>query len=90
MGKQTIVPRDTSARTAELVNMISEIGPDIPEIARRLDQFKESVRYRYKEKVLSKGFAVHALPSHEKLGLRRVMLLLDFNSLYATYANSIL
>ena len=90
MGKQTIVARDTSARTAELVSMISEIGPDIPEIARRLDQFKESVRYRYKEKVLSKGFAVHALPNHEKLGLRRVMLLLDFNSLYATYANSIL
>ena len=90
MGKQTIVARDTSARTAELVSMISEIGPDIPEIARRLDQFKESVRYRYKEKVLSKGFAVHALPNHEKLGLRRVMLLLYFNSLYATYANSIL
>ena len=90
MGKQTIVARDTSARTAELVNMISEIGPDIPEIARRLNQFKESVRYRYKEKVLSKGFAVHALPNHGKLGLRRVVLLLDFNPPYAAYANSIL
>ena len=90
MRKQIAVPRNTSARTAELVNLISVIGPDIPEIARQLDQFKESVRYRYKEKVLSKGFAVHALPNHEKLGLRRVVLILDFNSLYAAYANSIL
>ena len=90
MGKQTIVARDTSARTAELVSMISEIGPDIPEIARRLDQFKESVRYRYKEKVLSKGFGVQANVDHEKLGLRRVLLVVDFAPEFKAYANSIL
>ena len=39
--------RDTSYKTAEMVKLISEIGPDIPEISRRLGQYKESVRYRY-------------------------------------------
>ncbi|MDG6954895.1 MAG: hypothetical protein JRN33_07960 [Nitrososphaerota archaeon] len=83
-------PDDTNTKTAQLVGLISQVGPDIPEISRRLGQFKESVRYRYKEKVLNKGFAVHALPSHETLGLRRVILLVDFDPVYAPYASSIL
>ena len=37
--------------------MITEMGPNISEIARRLGQFKESVRYRYKEKLLNKVLA---------------------------------
>lgn len=82
--------RDTSARTAELVDLISELGPDVPEISRRLGQFKESVRYRYKEKVLGKGFSIHVLPNHEKLGLQRVVMLAEFAPIYKTYAHSIL
>ena len=50
--------------------MITEVGPNISEIARRLGQFKESVRYRYKEKLLNKGFAVRVAIDHEKLGLQ--------------------
>ncbi|MDG7010835.1 MAG: hypothetical protein JRN57_01820 [Nitrososphaerota archaeon] len=90
MQKPVPEARDTSYKTAELVKLISDIGPDVPEISRRLGQFKESVRYRYKEKVLGRGFSVHALPNHEKLGLRRVALLLDFAPPYETYAHSIL
>jgi DNA-binding Lrp family transcriptional regulator len=82
--------RDTNTKTAELVNLISEIGPDIPEISRRLGQFKESVRYRYKEKVLNRGFSVQAAVNYEKLGLRRVVLLVDFAPAYNSYAHSIL
>lgn len=82
--------RDTSARTAELVRLISELGPDIPEIARRLGQFKESVRYRYKEKVLGKGFGVQGAVNHESLGLRRVSMVVEFNQAYDEFAHSIL
>jgi hypothetical protein len=81
---------DTNARTAQLVQLISEIGPDIPEISRRLGQFKESVRYRYKQKLLDKGLAIQAMSNHEKLGLRRVIALLDFAPYYKGYAESIL
>ena len=82
--------RDASARTAQLVNLLTELGPDIPEIARKLGQFKESVRYRYKEKILNRGFAVQGEVDHEKLGLSRVVVVLDFESVYKPYAQSIL
>jgi hypothetical protein len=81
---------DTNTRTAQMVELISKIGPDIPEISRRLGQFKESVRYRYKEKILGRGFSVQASVDHEKLGLKRVLMLLDFAPKYREYANSIL
>ena len=46
LGSQGVTEgkRDVAVRTAQLVQLLSEIGPDIPEISRRLGQFKESVR----------------------------------------------
>jgi len=46
IGEQKESKKDVNTRTAQLVQLLTEIGPDIPEIARRLGQFKESVRYR--------------------------------------------
>ena len=90
----TLVQREpesnVNSRTVQLVRMLTELGPDVPEIARRLGQFKESVRYRYKEKILSKGFAVQAAVDHERLGLKRVMLVVDFAEAYQNYASAIL
>lgn len=82
--------KDVNVKTAQLVQLITEIGPDIPEIARKLGQFKESVRYRYKEKLLSRGFTVQAMPDHERLGLKRLILIADFERAYADYAQAIL
>lgn len=82
--------KEVSVRTAQLVQLLSEIGPDIPEIARSLGQFRESVRYRYKEKILNKGFAVQASVDHEKLGLKRMVAILGFSDAYERYAQSIL
>jgi hypothetical protein len=87
---QTESRDDASARTAQLVKLLYELGPDIPEISRRLGQYKESVRYRYKEKILGKGFAVQAAVDHERLGLRRVMLILEFTGEFEPFAESIL
>jgi len=72
----------SNVKTGQLARMITEIGPNISEIARQLGQFKESVRYRYKEKLLSKGFAVHVAVDHEKLGLRRMIIFVDFADAY--------
>lgn len=80
---------NVNSRTVQLVRLLSEIGPDIPEISRRLGQFKESVRYRYKEKILNRGFAVQAAVDHEKLGLKRLMLIAEVSDLYKNYAQSI-
>jgi len=69
--------------------LISEIGPDIPEISRRLGQFKESVRYRYKKKLLDKGFAIQVALALEKVGLKRVMFVCDLETEYRGYASAI-
>src|SRR5271155_5482268 len=80
----------SNVKTGQLARMITEIGPNISEIARQLGQFKESVRYRYKEKLLSKGFAVHVAVDHEKLGLRRLILLIDFSEAYRPMAQKMM
>jgi hypothetical protein len=83
-------PANVNARIVQLVKLLTEVGPNVPEISRRLGQFKESVRYRYKEKILNKGFAVQAVVDHEKLGLRRVVIVLDFADEYRKFSQSIL
>jgi hypothetical protein len=89
--QETERPRaDTNSKTAQLVQLISEIGPDIPEISRRLGQYKESVRYRYKTQLLGRGFAIQAMVDHERLGLRRVVAILDFGEEYKQYAETML
>jgi DNA-binding Lrp family transcriptional regulator len=80
----------SNVKTGQLAMMITEIGPNISEIARQLGQFKESVRYRYKEKLLSKGFAVQVAVDHEKLGLRRLVMLVDFEENYKPVAKKML
>jgi len=80
---------NVNSRTVQLVKLLTEVGPDIPEISRRLGQFKESVRYRYKEKIVNRGFAVQAAVDHEKLGLRRLMLIAEVPEPYRNYAQSI-
>jgi hypothetical protein len=87
---QTELRNDASSRTSQLVNLLYELGPDIPEISRRLGQYKESVRYRYKEKILAKGFAVNASVDNERLGLKRMILVLDFSKEFEPFAESIL
>ncbi len=79
-----------NAKTVQLVKLLTELGPDVPEIARRLGQFKESVRYRYKEKIMSKGIAIQGAVDHERLGLKRVMMIAEFAEPYRGFASAIL
>jgi DNA-binding Lrp family transcriptional regulator len=81
---------DINSKTVQLAELLTQIGPDINEISRRLGQYKESVRYRYQEKILGKGIAVQAAIDHEKLGLRRVVFIVEFADEYERYAQSIL
>ena len=66
---ETHVRADASENTVALVKLVTEIGPDIAEISRRLGQYKESVRYRYKEKIVKRGFQVKADLDYGALGL---------------------
>ena len=77
---------NSNLKIVQMVRAISQVGPDIPEIARQINAYKETVRYWYKEKLIKKGFAVSAMVNHSKLGLKRVMLLVELNEIFESYA----
>ncbi len=74
---------------AQLATLIMKMGPDIDRIARISGQYKETIRYRYKEKIIGRGFAVHARVNFEGLGLQRVVMKVTLNGAYSTYAKEL-
>jgi len=61
----------------ELVAMarcLADEGPNVNELARQLNRFKETVRYRYHKFFVDKGITVQAVPSYSKLGFKRLVL----------------
>lgn len=81
--------RETSENTVALVKLISEIGPDIAEISRRLGQFKESVRYRYNARIVDRGFQIKADLDYGALGLTRLVMKLKVSRGYSSVAKEL-
>jgi len=82
-------PRDINVKIAEFVKLVTEVGPDIPVIAKKMGEHKESVRYWFK-KLLKQGFVVQPSVNYEKLGLARVIAVVDFAKEYESQAEPIL
>jgi len=80
---------DPNGNTVALVKLLTEIGPDIAEISRRLGQHKESVRYRYREKILKRGFSVKADLAYGALGLTRVVMKVRVSATHRPHAQEI-
>lgn len=76
--------QDLNQAMASMVKLISEIGPKIPEIARRMGRHKETVRYWYK-KLQEHEFAITAIVNHEALGLKRLVMKVKFGDAYEEY-----
>lgn len=81
---------DTNSKVAALVRLISTYGPQVNRIARELGVHKETARYWYREKLVKKGYTVQAIPNHERLGLKRVVALVEFSEMFRPYADAIL
>jgi DNA-binding Lrp family transcriptional regulator len=76
--------RDLNRDMAAMVKLISEIGPKIPEIARKMGRHKETVRYWYK-KLQDHDFVISAIVNHEALGLKRIAMKVRFGDGYGDY-----
>lgn len=74
---------------ARLAKLIMKMGPDIDLIARMSGQYKETIRYRYKEKILGKGFAIQAKLSFQGMGMVRVIMTVRVGEEYASYAKEV-
>lgn len=77
-------PHDLNRDIASMVKLIGEIGPRIPEIARRMGRHKETVRYWYR-KLQEHDFAISAIVNHEAMGLRRIVMKVRFGEGYGDY-----
>ena len=75
---------------AEFVKAIGVRGPDIAEVSKSVGVHKETARYWYKAKLLGRGFAVQAAVAYERLGLKYVVMVVEFGDDVEEYANPIL
>jgi hypothetical protein len=82
-------PASARPEMAQMAKLIMKLGPDIDLIARISGQYKETIRYRYKEKILAKGFAIHARLNFEGLGMQRVVMKVSLNDTCSRYAREI-
>jgi len=67
--------RRLNRELVQMAHCLAEVGPNVNEIARRTDQYKETVRYRYHRFFLDKGIAIQAVPSYAKLGFKRLIII---------------
>jgi len=82
-------PKDINAKITEFVKIVTEVGPDIPLVADRMGEHKESVRYWFK-KLIKQGIVIQPSVNFEKLGLARVVGVVDFAKEYDNQAEPIL
>jgi DNA-binding Lrp family transcriptional regulator len=73
----------------QMVNLISDRGPHMDEKAREMGVHKETLRYWYRH-LLGSGFKVQATLNFERLGMRRVIVLVEFRDHLKDIAGTIL
>lgn len=90
-GKASSVPSANGpiSEMAQLAKLIMKMGPDIDLVARVSGQYKETIRYRYKEKILGKGFALQARLNFEGMSLKRVIMVVKVGEEYSAYAKEV-
>ena len=81
---------DSKTKMVEFVSAISRIGPHINSVCTGIGVHKETGRYWYRKKLLSKGFAVQAAVAYERLGLKYFVMVVDFGDDFEDYAKPLL
>jgi len=74
---------------ADVAKHIAQVGPRINEVARRSQQYKESVRYRYRKFFLNKGMAIQATPNYPRLGFTRLIVFAKLAPEFESWAAAI-
>jgi DNA-binding Lrp family transcriptional regulator len=69
---------------------IMEVGPHISEVARRTGVFKETLRYRFNEFFLQRGFVVQANLDYQKLGLKRLIMIAKVAPIFEQHAVAVM
>jgi DNA-binding Lrp family transcriptional regulator len=75
-------------KMAEMVRLITQRGPRIDEIARDIGVYKETVRYWFRA-MIKNGFTVQASCNYEKLGMKRVVGVVELGDAFKEYADAV-
>src|SRR5208283_3259660 len=90
VGESEAVRRDPNhERMAEMVRLITQRGPRVDQISREMGVYKETVRYWYKN-LLRDGFTVQASRNLEKLGMKRVVMIVDLGEMFDGYSDALM
>src|ERR1700722_1617897 len=76
-------------KLAVMVQLITENGLNINQISRSIGAYKETVRYWYKN-LLKDGFTVQTAPDYERLGMKRVVMIVELAEPLEGYADSLM
>jgi len=76
-------------KMAQMVKLITQRGPRIDQIARAIDVYKETVRYWYRN-MLRDGFTVQAAKNCEKLGMKRVVMVVELGETFDGYSDALM
>ncbi|MDA4113695.1 MAG: winged helix-turn-helix domain-containing protein [Thaumarchaeota archaeon] len=76
-------------KLAVMVQLITEGGLNINQISRNIGVYKETVRYWYRN-LLKDGFTVQASPNYEKLGMKRVVMIVEPGELFEDHADALM
>lgn len=69
---------------------IMEVGPEIGLVARRMQVFKETLRYRFNKHLLERGFVVQANLDYQKLGLKRLVVIARIAQPFERHADAVM
>jgi DNA-binding Lrp family transcriptional regulator len=90
VGESEAVSRDPNhEKMAEMVKLITERGPRIDQISREIHVYKETVRYWYRN-LLKEGFTVQASRNLEKLGMKRVVMIVELGEMFEGYSDALM
>jgi DNA-binding Lrp family transcriptional regulator len=86
MRKTSSLP--VNKKKAQAIKLITELGPQVTEIASRIGVHKETVRYWY-HRLLERGFTVQASYDFEKLDMKRIVMLVDLDDALKEHAQTL-
>lgn len=84
-----IIHEPNHEKLAVMVQVITESGLNINQISRTIGVYKETVRYWYRN-LLKDGFTVQTAPNYEKLGMKRVVMIVELGDLFESYADALM
>lgn len=80
--------RRNHQKMAEMVKLISERGPEIDEISRAIGVYNETARYWFRQ-LLRKGCAIQGSCNYERLGIKRVIAVVELGALFEGCADTV-